>query len=81
MGGDDLDELLVAVLPLLLEVSGRRQMPRLALFARERLVRHLAQEILEEAVLPALGRAGVDLKREDLLPHERRQQGVEIAVA
>ena len=59
MGGDDLDELLVAVLPLLLEVSGRRQMPRLALFARERLVRHLAQEVLEEAELPALGRAGI----------------------
>ena len=56
--GDDLDELVVALLPLLLEMRGRRQMPRLALLARERLVRHLAQEILEEAELPRSGDRG-----------------------
>ncbi len=69
--GDDLHELVVALLPLLLEIRGGRNVPRLALLPRQCLVGDLAQEILEEAVLPTLGRAGISLKREDLLPHER----------
>ena len=81
VGGDDLGELLVAVQPLLLEIGGRRQMPRLALLARERFVRNLAQEVLEKAVLPALGRAGVGLERQDLLPQRGPPAGVELGVA
>ncbi len=56
-------------------------MPRLALLARERFVGHLAQEVLEKAVLPALGRAGIGLEREHLFPHECRQHAIELGVA
>ena len=79
--GDDLHELVVPLLPLLLQIRGGRNVPRLALLPRQCLVGDLAQEILEEAVLPALGRAGIRLEREDLLPHERHQQRVEVTVA
>ena len=47
--------------------------------ARERLVRDLAEQVLEEGVLPALRRPRIRLQREHLLPHERAQQRLELA--
>ena len=47
---------------------------------RERLVRDSPDEVLEEAVLAVLGRARVGLEREHLLPHERREQRLQLAL-
>ena len=58
-------------------VAGREQMlgccemARPPVVPRERLVRDVADEILEESVLPVLGRPRVGLNAEHLLAHER----------
>src|SRR5262249_24935423 len=64
--GDDLDGLVLERRAL--EERSGGEVPRLAVGLRQRVVGDLAEQILEEAVLPVLGRAGVGLEPEDLLP-------------
>ena len=80
MEGDDLDGLLFTIEPLLLHVLGRCQMPSLALAPRHRLVGNLAEQVLQEAVLPALRGAQIRLEREDLLAHESRKHLVDVSL-
>ena len=56
MGRDDLDDFLLAPAPRGLEELACREVARLSVTARERLVGDSSDEILEEAVLAALGR-------------------------
>ena len=60
------------------QVFGRREVARPPLVSRERLVRHVADEVLQEAVLAVLGRADVCLQAENLLPDQRGEQGFEL---
>ena len=69
MGCDHLDDLFL-LRERRLEMRRRREMPSPALPLRQRLVGDVADEILEEAVLPVLGRAWVGLDAEHLLPDE-----------
>ena len=80
MRGDDLDDLLLATRPRRLEERGCGEMPGLAIALRERLVRDVSHEVLEEAVLPPFGRAGVGLEEEDLLAHERAEGRLDAVV-
>ena len=75
MGGDDLDDLLLGDAEARLEVSGGGQVAALPVAARERLVGDAADEVLEEAVLAALGGARVGLDAEHLLANETRRSG------
>ena len=77
-GRDNLGHLLLRALERLLECNGRGEVPRLAVAAGERLVGDLPHELLEEAVLAALGRARIGLEREHLLAHERGEQRLEL---
>ena len=77
MGGDHLDELVLLGVRGL-EVRGRGEMPRAPFPLRERLVRDVTDELLEEAVLPVFRRARVGLHAQHLLAHERRQQRFEL---
>ena len=79
MRGDDLDDLLLD--QRLLEERRGREMPRLAVGLGERLVGDLAQQVLEEAVLPVLRRARVGLDAEDLLAGERGEDRLELGLA
>ncbi len=63
------------------EVLGRGKVPCLPIGPRERLVRDLPQEILEEGILPALRRARVGLHRQHLLAHDRRKERLELGLA
>ena len=79
MRGDDLDHLLLG--PALLELGGRCKVASLAVGLRERLVGDLAQEVLQEPVLPVLGRTRIGLDDEHLLARQRAEGGVELAVS
>ena len=70
VGREDAGRLVVAEL---LEVAGRREVPRPAIAPGERPVGDLAQERLGEAVLAALRRPRVGVEDEDLAPDERPQ--------
>ena len=70
MGGDHLDDVALLTTPRPLVPLGHREVFLLAIALRERLVRHPFHEILQEPVLTTLGRAGVGLHRQDLLPHQ-----------
>jgi hypothetical protein len=74
---DHVDDLELTRAEELLEMGGGPQVPDLPVAPREHLVRDNPDEILEEAVLAALGRARVALEREHLLADERGQQGFE----
>jgi hypothetical protein len=78
VGRDDLDRLLLGLSGRLVEVLGGREMLRLPVRPRERLVRDLLQEVLEEGVLAALRRARVGLHREHLLAHERGEHWLQL---
>ena len=78
---DHLRHVLVGAVERALEGVDRGEMPRLAVAARERLVRDLAQKLLQEAVLPALGPARIRLERQHLLAHERTEDGLELVGA
>src|SRR5436190_11178226 len=56
-------------------------MARSSLPSGEGLVGHVPDEVLQKAVLAVLGRAGIGLKRDDLLAHERMEQRVELRLA
>jgi len=53
-------------------------MTSLAVSARERLVGNVADEVLQESVLPALGRAAVGIETEHLLADEALQYRFEL---
>src|SRR5437868_10477926 len=53
-------------------------MSRVALSLRERLVRDVANEVLEEAVLAVLRRARIRLDRNHLLASERSEERLEL---
>ena len=63
------------------EMLGGREVARAPLPSGECLVRDVADEVLQEAVLAVLRRARVGLKRDDLLAHERMKQCVELRLA
>ena len=65
MRGGDLDRLLRPA-----EMLRRGQVARPTVVPGQRLVRDMADEVLQEPVLPAFGRARVSLEAEDLLPRE-----------
>jgi hypothetical protein len=67
---DDLDHLMPGGPERLLEVGGRGQVARLPLPLGERLVGNALEQVLEEAVLAALGRTRIGLQRQHLLAHE-----------
>src|SRR5262249_11840038 len=54
------------------------EVARTPLPPRKRLVGDMTDEVLQERVLAVLRRARVRLERDDLLPHEREQQRVEL---
>jgi hypothetical protein len=66
--GNDLDDLLLSECPL--EVRRGGQVSRLPVGLGQRLIGHLAEQVLQKAVLAVLGRARVDLDTEDLLACE-----------
>ena len=59
---------------------GRGEMQLLALLPCERVVGDPANEVLEEAVLPVLGRPRVGVQREHFFPHERGEQRLELGL-
>ena len=72
MRRDDLDDLVLV--DRRAEVGRRREVPRLALVLRHRVVRDLLHEVLEEPVLAAVRQQRVDRDREHLLADERAEQ-------
>ena len=60
------------------EVLGGGQVLGAALLLRQRLVRDLAEQVLEEAVLAVLGRARVGLEAEHLLADQAGEQRLEL---
>ena len=61
----------------MLEVPGGRQVAGLLLLARERVVRDPLDEGLEKGVVATLGRARVGLERQQVLAHERCEDGLQ----
>ena len=78
VGGDHLGDL-VLVRERRAQVRGRGEVAGTPLVPRQRLVGDVADEVLQEAVLPVLGRARVGLQAEHLLAHERGEQRLELA--
>ena len=72
--GDHLDHLVLVLGEGGPQVRRGGQVPGTAVPSGKRLVRDVAHEILEEAVLAVLGRARVGLDAEHLLPHQRCEQ-------
>jgi hypothetical protein len=79
MRGEHLDDLLLGG-ERLLDLRCGGEMAGLALALRERLVGDTTHEVLEEAVLPVLGRAWIGLDREHLLAHQAGEQHSELVV-
>src|SRR5262249_26451662 len=73
---DHLDDLVLAQRAL--QVGGGSEVSRPSVCLREGLVGDAPEEILEEAVLPVLGRARVGLDTEDFLPGQGREQWIEV---
>ena len=80
VGRYDFDDLILLRTPGRRQEPGSGQMLRLALLLRDRLVRDVLDDVLQERVLAALGRAWVGLDREDLLADERDEQRLELVV-
>ena len=78
VGGDDLDDLLLA--KRLLEERSGREMLGLSVGLRKRLVGDPAQQVLEEDVLAVLRRARIGLDREHLLADERGEERIELGL-
>ena len=76
--GDHLDDLVLLGPPRRREEAGRGEVLRLALGLREHLVRDLLDDVLQEGVLAALGRARIGLHRDDLLAQQRGEQRLEL---
>ena len=80
VGGDDLDDLVLLGAPDRRQELRGREVLRLALLLRDRLVGDVLDDVLEERVLAALGRARVGLDREDLLADQRGEQRLELCL-
>ena len=80
VGGDDLDHLVV-VCERLDQVLGGREVADPPFALRKCLVRDVAHEVLEEPVLPVLGRTGVCLNPEHLLADERTEERLDPGIA
>ena len=74
----DLDDLLLDLAEFAAEECGRCEMAVLPVPAGERLVGDSSDQVLQKAVLAPLGRARIGLDAEYLLPHERREQRLEL---
>src|SRR5215211_6280534 len=59
---------------------GGGEVTRAPLPSGECLVRDVADEVLQEAILSVLRRARVGLQRDDLLAHERMEERVELVL-
>ena len=68
MGGDHLDHLVLVGGEGSAQVGGGCEMPGATLSLRERLVGDMSDKVLEEPVLAVLGRAGICLDAQHLLP-------------
>jgi hypothetical protein len=75
--GDDLGDL-VLVGEDIDKVGGSGEVARATLLLRERLVGHVADEVLEKAVLAVLRRRRVGLDTEDLLTRQRGEEWIEL---
>src|SRR6266511_6179556 len=73
MRGQHLDDLHLFAAPFGFHVSGGSKVASLSLFGRKPVVRHLPHEILQEAVVSSLRRAGIGLDPKDLLARERSE--------
>ena len=79
MGGDDLDELVLLASDPEQELR-RREVLRLPVAERERVVGDSLDDVLEKRVLASLGRARIGLHGEDLLPERRREKRLELGL-
>ena len=77
---DDLDHIVFVAGERAAEVLGCGQMTGAPLTLGERLVGDVAHEVLEEGVLPVLGRAGLCLHAEHLLARKSREQRLDLGV-
>src|SRR5581483_781428 len=77
VGGDDLDDLVLLRAPDGRQVACGGEVLLLPLPPRDRLVGDVADDVLEERVLAALGRPRIGLNPEHLLTHERGERGFE----
>src|SRR5207302_10599730 len=74
VGGQHLDDLGVVRAVGLLKVAGYRQVPTTTLPFRKGLVRDPSDQILEEPVLPSIGRSIVGLNEQDLVSNQACEQ-------
>ncbi len=77
VGGHDFDDFIVVCSPFALQVGRDREVLLFSLPLREAFVGDRTNEVLQEPVLTALGRARVELHRDDLFAHEAVQELVE----
>ena len=75
---DDLDDFVLVLRKCSTQVSGGGEVPGATLLLRERLVGDMPNEVLQEAVLAVLGRAGVGLHTEHLLACEGDEHRLEV---
>ena len=80
MGGENLGDLLLLSGERGLEMLGGCEVARFALPLGQRLVRDVADEVLQKAVLTALRRTRVRLDAQNLLSHEACQQRLDLAI-
>src|SRR6266508_4654718 len=73
MRGQHLDDLHLFAAPFGFHVSGGSKVASLSLPGRKPVVSHLPHEILQEAVVSSLRRAGIGLDPKDLLARERSE--------
>ena len=78
MGSDDFDHLVLVLGERGAQVGGGCEMPDTPLPLRQSFVGDVAYEVLEEAVLAVLGRAGVGLHTEYLLACEGDEYRLEV---
>ena len=80
MRGDHLDHLVFVLGESRAEVLRGSEVARPPFTLGERLVGDVAHEVLEESVLPVLGRARICLNAQHLLAHEGDEQRLDVGV-
>ena len=60
------------------QVRRRREVADTPVAARERFVGDVPDEVLQEDVLPVLGRPRIGLQTQHLLAHQRREQRLDV---
>ena len=78
VSGDDLDDLVLLRAPCRCEELSGCEVLGLPLASRDRLVGDPLDDVLEERVLPPLGRPGISLHRKDLLTEKAAEQRFEL---